>query len=764
MLWRKLYRDMREYKAQFLCIFFMAFLGIGIYTGINSSWYGMQESVDHYYEKSALADTWVYGANFNDDELQRVEDLEFIEDTQRRFRFDATTTKDVTLQLNYIENNDISKVVVVEGEAFTQDAEAIYIESGYAKAHNLKIGEQIAFTLPFEDANGKQMIDSKTIKGFITNPEYVQYSIDGTSLYLNHDVFGYAYLHSSAFDFTEEFAYSSLALQTTHSLKGSEITKLKECFDSDTSVIRTRQQTHSYQSFEDEVEQVKTMSYLFPFIFLAIAILSTMTAMIRIVEKQRSQIGILKAIGFKNRQIMIHYISYSFWVSVLGGVLGYFAGPKFIGNLILLTMDRIYTVPDMQAMLSSRDIIVTIIAILIIVVVTYIACRNELKEVIAESLRIKVPKVHKGNILERSKMWKRFRFYTQWNLRDMMRNKVRTLMGLFGVTGSCMLLLCALGLNDTLKSIPDNTYDDRIHYKSKIVLHTDTIQQAEKIRKEVKGQFFLQQPVEIRKGNILENNMISVVENQSYISYQTSNNEPLRLGDNDVAISEKLMRTFGVEINDTIEWRMANDKEWTTSTISEKYHTVVGQGMLMNKRAYEKSGRAFFANYILSKQDKDIIQNMDGVGSLQSIDEAKNDLKKALEIIDTIVFVMVLGSVFLGIVVLYNLGELSLNEKRREFASLKVLGFKISLVAKIFKIQNLWLTLMGMAIGTPFGWWLLNSITSTMQKDFDLLPYISNISYIVVYCGLWILTFFINFIFTKKIKNIDMVESLKGIE
>jgi ABC-type antimicrobial peptide transport system permease subunit len=203
--------------------------------------------------------------------------------------------------------------------------------------------------------------------------------------------------------------------------------------------------TSSYSMYQSEIDEGKTYVGVFSGLFLFIAILSVITTMTRVVEKQKIQIGTLKALGFKKHKITMHYVGYGFWVSLLGAICGILAGRYFIGSVFLgMEMDY-FELPNGVPIINSSSYIVAILTVLCVSLITYITCRKELKKSPSESLRNELPKVKSSSLNITSKgIFKKLSFSAKWNLRDVVRNKFRTITGIVGVTGCCMLIVCAI--------------------------------------------------------------------------------------------------------------------------------------------------------------------------------------------------------------------------------------------------------------------------------------------------------------------------------
>jgi len=212
----------------------------------------------------------------------------------------------------------------------------------------------------------------------------------------------------------------------------------------------------SYSTYQGEIEEGETYVGVFTGLFLFIAILSVITTMTRVVKKQRIQIGTLKALGFKKTKITNHYVGYGFWIATFVAIVGLVVGPLFIGNLFIGMEMSYFQVPNGKAV------------VLIVSLVTYITCRSELKESPAETLRTEMPNIKKNNLNITTKgIFKKMGFSSKWNIRDIIRNKMRNLMGIAGMTGCCMLLVCAFGMLDTMKNFIDIQFEKLYNFDYK---------------------------------------------------------------------------------------------------------------------------------------------------------------------------------------------------------------------------------------------------------------------------------------------------------
>lgn len=762
MLLRKMLRDMKANKTQFISIFLMAVLGVLVYSGINAEWYGMKKEVDQYYDKTNLPNIWIMSDNFTDGDLDNVRNISGISEAARRLTFDVTLNmkNDPTLRVNIIENNLLSSPMTVEGEDFDISKDGLWLDESFAKAHGLQKGNSIKI-----EFNGLKI--EKNILGFIIHPEYVHNVSDDSILIPNHESFGFAFLSDKALPEGVMLPYNQLIIKTDGGLVDDGLmSELEEKFSDRYHVIINRDTHPSVSVFESEIVQNKAMGGVFPIVFFLIAALAMLTTMTRMTNNQRTQIGTLKALGFSQRKILLHYLSYGVWIGLVGGIIGLFIGPLLIPPILFNMQKTIYTLPNWSVAISPSSLLAVVIAVLCCGVSSYFACYGQLKEVPAATLRPKAPKVGRHTAFEKSKLWHKFGFSVQWNLRDTMRSRIRSIMAVVGVMGCSALLLFGLGLRDTVNGVSKWMYEDLNVYNSKVNLneHIEKQELAD-LHKTYTGQLIQESQVQIRYGDKKESGALTVLDEGNEINFENVKKEKIYLPDEGIGISFKIAEILEVDMGDTIEWRIYGEKDWQKSTIIAIYRTPMGQGIAISKSAYEKMGKTFSPTSLLSS-NKSINNNekLNGVSSIQEKSQLIESFEGMLESMKMIIVILIAAAFILGSVVLYNLGALSFTERIRELATLKVLGFFSKQIRSLLLMQNVWLTVIGIIVGLPLGYVLLKFLLSTMSESTDMIAEVSVVSIAVSIVATFLLSVAVNLLLSRKIKSIDMVSSLKSVE
>jgi len=398
--------------------------------------------------------------------------------------------------------------------------------------------------------------------------------------------------------------------------------------------------------------------------------------------------------------------------------------------------------------------------------VSFLACRKELVDAPAVTLRPAPPKKIKHSAFEKSKLWLSFAFATQWNIRDIMRNKARSIMGVLGVCGCTMLMVCAYGTKDSTIALVDWAYGDLMTAANKVSFsNTVDYGMAVDYKNRFKGQLLQEAGIEIYAGEIKKTGLLTVVDEGNYMHYQTVDGAHTALTSTGTAITYKMANLLGVNEGDFIKWRIIGEDEWEVSRINQVYREPMTQGISMTRQSFEQiehkfSPSSLLTNYAIPNE----LNDHKDIQSILNVSDMKADYEKSMQGTNLMISMMVGAAVVLGIVVLYNLGVLSFVEKMREIATLKVLGFKSRRIRGILQTQNIWITAGGILCGMPVGFLFLIMMCTAMSDDMDILPVVSIPSYIISILGTFAISIAVNFFLSGKVKTIDMVDALKGVE
>lgn len=787
---KKRLRDIMSNKSQFITIFLMIFIGIMAYSGIRSYMEGMANSADKFYKENNLEDLVAVKNNFSDEDLKKIKELENVNNAERKLVIQGTMEhkEDRTLQLNFIESNDISKFYVRDGIEFDSNKKGVWLDSYYADENNLKVGDKIAIKY------GGELLEEE-ILGLVYSPDHVYDVKDESAILPEHKTYGFAYLSINEFpdkyikkqamekagikdetifdqlvtdfDYREYLVFNYLIVDVDSETNKNSVKLKIEDTISDLIMCSDIKDMPTYAAYQGEIEEGETYVGVFSGLFIFIAMLSVITTMTRIVKKQRIQIGTLKALGFKNATVTAHYVGYGLWISLVASVCGLIVGPLFIGNFFLSMEMSYFEVPNPASGVSLDSLIVAIGVVLGVVFVTYLTCRKELKENPADTLRTQMPKVKQGSLNATTKgLFKRLNFSNKWNFRDILRNKMRTFMGIVGITGCCMLLVCAFGMLDSLNHFLELQFDTVYDFNYKLILKSDIKeQQLSKIKDKYGNSTSQTLMIEIQDGNLRDANNAFVDDSESLVRMVDKKENYMEYQDDGIFVTRKLASNKGYKIGDTIKWHVYGESTWYESKIVGFNKDSQNQNISMSRKYIESLDREYKPDTLYTNSDLSEVKALDGVEVIQDKKAIKNGMENMLGTMKSMVILIIAIAALLGAIIIYNLGILSFTEKQYQFATLKVLGFRDEKIKKIYIKQNNWITTVSIIIGLPLGFCLTNFIYKmAIAENYDFCASIKLLSYLYSCIGTYIVSVLVSKLLAKKVSKIDMVTSLKGNE
>lgn len=562
MLKRKMLRDIRKNLSQFITIFLMILLGLMVYSGIRSYMQGMKKTAEEFYEEYHLQDIDVIGLLTKEDQTE-IKKISGVKNVEGKVTLTGTIKdeEDKTIQINFIDTNKISEFYIKEGTAFVKDKPGVWINEYYAQNNNLKVGD----TLKLKYA---ETVIEEEIKGIINVPDHVYSAKDTSEVYPNHRDYGFCYMSINEFpkDYIKEtvakamglndknlipdfnikdvLKFTSLMVELEDNANRDEVKKqIEEKIEKATAIMNIEDE-NSYTIYQTEIDEGETYAGVFTTLFLLIAVLSVVTTMTRVVKKQRVQIGTLKALGISKGKINRHYVSYILWISIIAAIAGIIAGPFTIGKVFITMEMNLFQIPNGRAVLENSSFAIALGVIFVVCLVTYITCRKELKKNPAETLRTEMPKV-KGKGLNFTAKWpfKNLSFSSKWNIRDILRNKSRTIMGIFGIAGCMMLLVCACGMLDTMNHYINWQFDELYNFEYKIMLKPNyTNKEFKEISKYYGTATSQTLGVEVKFGDRKETNNIFVANSEDYIRFTNKDIEFIKLKDERNICNRKVCR------------------------------------------------------------------------------------------------------------------------------------------------------------------------------------------------------------------------------
>lgn len=782
MLFRKMLRDYKANFGAFFSVFLLAALAMALFCTFEGHVLSQKVARENYHKECNLSDVWMYGEGFSDDELDTVRNLDFVKDAQLRMSVTGSAPDCDGAQVDlYLEReNLVDTPYYISGEPFDPtDTDGIWLANAFARLRNIKVGDD--FTIEY---NG--ITFTREVKGLVESAEYEFREADGDAdvyleniaiVYMSYDAFPIRdYINHMVDKISDEklakiMPYTQMIIVTTDGGGLAHEEALAESIDHDYSAIVDRKSIPGLARLDSELEQHQSFSYLFVIIFVGIAILVIATSMGRMVEQQRTQIGTMNALGLKRHKIMRHYISFSLVVSVVGVVLGLLVGTLWGSPAVIGMFANWYVVPGLHSVFHPMYLIIAAGIVAVCVLASYISCRKLLRIKPAEALRPAAPKKGKKCIFERLPFWKKLSFTSQYNLRDISRAKLRSFMCVIGTAVGMLLMIYAVGCNELLGSMIEINFNRVTVGEYQIKFSEDAkTETVDDMAEELDGEMVMMNQVEVAKeknapSDKKKKETVTVLEGKNLYNILDLNNQVKKLTPGTIGISRKLAADLDVKEGDTIYWHLYTKNTWYEAKVGTIYRSLESQGIAYLREDYEKTGAEYTPSFLMTddKAAKDKA-DLDYVTGVNSKSEMQAAYESSMEIMNMMVGMMAVFSILMIVVVLYNSGVLSFHERVKEFATLKVLGLRSSKIRRILSMQNLWLSIIGIIIGAPFGNVSLNAMINTNGENFDYNLMLAPVDYVIAGIFVMIISMLVSFMFSKRIRKLDMVETLKGVE
>ena len=790
MLKKKMFRDIKQNLSQFITIFLMVLIGVMVYVGIEAYMDGMTSAADNFYKNNNIQDLNVMG-NLSDKDLDKIKSLDNVKDAEKKLVVNAIDkdNKDKTYLLSFIDSNNISKFHIMDGEKFDVNKKGAWVDNFYAEKNNLKVGETIKIKYDTFSLEEK-------ILGLINVPDHIYDVKDESELVPNRKNFGFVYLsvneipesyikdlvmkemkitdekifdkYVTSFNYKEYIPYNYIMVDVN---KKKNVTSVKEDIEDNVSnakAIVKIEDTLSYQRYQGEIDEGASYVGIFSGLFLFIAMLSVITTMTRVVKKQKLQIGTMKALGIKNSKIVMHYVGYGFFVSLAAAIVGIILGKYFIGTFFLNMEMDYFEVPNGIPVVKPLSYLVALLVVMVVSFITYLTCRKELFKKPAEALRNEVPNVKVSSLnLSTKGIFKKLNFSSKWNLRDILRNKFRTVTAVVGIVGCCMLIVCAFGMLNSMNHFIKLQFEDLYNFNYKLSLKENIKDDELKVLTDKYGDNTSETlTIETKIGKEREANTIFVTNAGNLVRFQNENGEFIKVNKNNgVYVTRKLADQKNLKVGDTIKWHIYGVNKYYESKIVGLTKDPQVQNLTMTKEYLESLDIDYKPDSLYTNTDLKGIKDIKNVSLVQDINELKNSLESMLSMMKSMIMLIIVFAIGLGAIIIYNMGILSCSEKQYQFATLKVLGFSDKKIRKIFVQQNNWITVLSIIIGLPTGYYMTSWIfKSVIADNYDFSAYINLSTYLIAIIGTILVSIIVSRILSKKVNKIDMVSSLKANE
>ena len=764
MLLKKLFRTLWQYKAQFISMVVMVALGIGVFLGFNVEWHTLEVNTKEIYEATGFADYRIYSdRGFSPEDLEAVRKIDGVEDATRFLSMNVSVKDDTdTLALTVSENMAVSGILVTEGKPYSaEDTEGFWLSDSYAKANGISLDDPLTLVYQTITISGK-------VRGLVKSSEYMICLPDSNQMMPDYSSYGFVYISPAMLEQAVPAVYRAMAGSLYHQINvRSALDKpaFVEAADKAlgaTRLILSKDETVSWAETQGEVNEGKTMASILPVLFLAIAILTMVTTMHRICASEKTQIGTFKALGFKNRRILVHYSAYALIIGLLGTILGIGIGYG-LGWFIMNPDGAMATYIDIPSWTLHAPGFTWLVMIAIIAFLTFIgflSVRKMLQGTAADALRPYTPKRMKHLRFEETKRFKRLSFGTKWNLRDCVRHKARSLMTLFGIIGCMVLLVGGLGMKDTMDAFLDVFYENAINYTTRVNLDGEnmTAEEGKALAASLEGDWAASRAIRIGdRGYVLE--IYSTAHDK--VRFADTDMKIIPLTDDGAYICARIARDYQLKPGDELSFSPYDSNEYYSVRVAGVLDSMT-EGVFMTEAFAEKTGIAYKVSSVFT--DAEDIPDNPRILNRQSKQSIMDSFDVFMDLMNKMIWLLVIAAVILGIVVLYNLGVMSYTERYREMATLKVVGFRDSKIGRLLISQNLWLTVLGILIGIPAGAGVLQYLLTALASEYELKLVLGLPTWLVSILLTFGVSLAVGLMVARKNRYIDMVAALKTAE
>lgn len=769
----KLLRDIKQSLGQFIAFVLVIAVGSFFYTGLVTLSDNLSGYTRVYFEEHNLSDLNVYYSQISREDIAGLSKMDGIDKIEARYTFDATQSFNndkALLKINSLPaQNEINTPTVIEGSIPSQAGE-ILLDSHYAQEHHIHVADQISLS-----REGQSL--KFTISGLGENVEYAKKNETQ-----DHKAHGIAYITEESIpEITGGFYYNELMIDAQD---GYDIEKLAQAIEAQSKPLPyldqvSKERTYNYSQINQTIHNNKLMSKVIPFVLFAIEAVILFLTLSRMIDSQRNQIGIMKALGIKNRSILLHYMGYPVLVGIIGSILGCALAAFIFIPLITASIARAYSLPDMTFSLSLFSVVPPIIFSSAFGMLScYLSGRSLLKERAAQAMRPKPPKKMKKLLIERVPgLWSHISYSYKLILRNIFLNKRKALASSIGVVVSTVLLITAFGTQTALLKVANQvedvyTYDLRVDYARGVSANTV------KLPSGIKSSYNLSTlPVEFMKNGEKENATLVVTEKENQlIHYFDENDRRIALEEGGVLVPKSYADKYHIAEGDTIQIKFTAP-ELANKSVDMKVldiSTQYSNPLFYSTPAYLKG---FDIDYIPTSLLVEADSSTD-LASVRSFFEQdpqvdtiadKSDLQKSAQYIlkqNSFVFILfIICAVVLSFGAIYTISSINIYERNRELATLKVLGYQKNNINRLIFFENILLTTFAVLVALPIGGYMYSIVVKALSSSHQQIPGKLNILMILLSILLaFLLTVLSNLLLRGKVNKINMTESLKGVE
>ena len=827
LLFRELLRTLKLNWKQYVSVVVISFLSICLFTGLTSNANNLKERQDILYNSSNFADVYVTTSYLEKDDLEMISNLNQIKEYEQRIYLpnsNSFSTKSGYL-IGVADNYQLTKATIIDGQDGFLVTDSFLEQKLNNK--KLKIGDELSLTFNnffanyFKKITINDFINNKfnflpeslknlslfdflslfakkdnilakdnidltfKITGTMYHPEGVQsasfsspimqanYSTLADAIYTLFDnnynlsfIDKYVNFKSLIKDNLSKFS-NQVLIKTDY--KEQVISDINSYFSSKENsnliIVNSKESLASYQALKQDVNQSMQLTFVFPVIFFLVSILVILTTLSQMIIKSRSQIGILKCLGVKKSQIYFHYISYGVVLCLLGGLLGFIVGPLIIPAVMGIKYNLLWDLPKLKVhFFYPLSILIFIILLLLAGLCSFLVSYNVIKVKPVDTLNVKIDRKQGKNINANSFFYKHSSISLKMAIRNIFKNKGKSLMVVLGMLGCTALMVSGFGINDTLNY--DVNLDFNVNRNIDILISGNNLteensQKISELDNVKRVELVSSYPVSISFSSSIDTSLTILEKDSLAFKVPYYVNDGITIDKNSAErINVKLGDNLKVYLNGQIYLR-----EVTYIFTSSVLHGIFDLANPYTQKFTPTSIYVSLNDSSKADEVKNEIEKLKLFDQISTHKELEKQANNLLSSISKMTDVIKVFAILLCMVVIYNLTSLNISERNRDISTLKVLGFSFKDISKTLTYEIALNTFIGSILGLILGYPL--TILIMVVNKTDLLTFVYHINwytYLIAFIISYITSIVVSMILNLKIKKIDMIAALKSVE
>ncbi|MFA5634674.1 MAG: FtsX-like permease family protein [Anaerovoracaceae bacterium] len=774
-----LLRMIKNSKSQFLAVLIIIVVGICVYTSMNMASDNLGHTLDSYYEENRFPDLFVQVMGVPVQETERLQGIAGVSDVSGTLTMDvpvlsADTERRKTLRLYTTKGDprELSGSILLEGRPLSQGRKEIWLISQYAKANGIVPGDEIRIQVSGMD-------HTLTVVGVVANPEFIYLIENAQSIMPDESNFGVGYLSEATgrMIMGEGQNYNYIRIEYEPGVDEEILTEAVEeqLKPYGINSVTKRENQLSNAIMQEELNSLTMMSDSLPFLFLFTAGFILVMILSRMVKNDRLKVGVLKAIGYGNKPILLHYTKYAIVVGIIGGLLGSSLGMALAGAMTKLYLE-FFNLPLLRLEFDITYIFTAILLTALFCVVSgIIGARGVLKIAPSDSMREEPPKKGKRILLERAPfVWKRFSFSRKLVMKNIFRNKKRTIFVITGVTLTYGMMMFTVTMPEVVDQLMNQHFTEfqRMDYNIGFYKPTDESAVGDLYHlididyAEGKVEF----PFELSRGHKKQSvNILGLEKDTRFYSFKDAGDKPVYVREGGILLSENLAKSLNVGTGDNIQIKsFLTEKTELDLPVAGVIKQSLGMNAYMEidemrKRLLEEG---MVTGVFLDSGDDAISEKLlkaANIASVMSTQDMRDVYEEYMELIIVSIGFMLFFSGIIGFCIVYISTMISISEREGEFSSLRVLGFTKMEIFRMIRRENNMITVIGILAGIPVGWMFCkysSEVFSTDIYSLDMMPTLGT--------AIWAGVFTVGFVVLaqlatyRKIRKLDFLQALKN--